>query len=359
MTSSSVTRSPISGTQPSRLSVSFIPRSEPSGQRRGNGVAEAAPGTERMVHGRGLVAAVDHTVPALVVAALAAVVLPLRGLDQLLERRRVTLLEEVAGPLPAEHVVGRVPPRRALVVALAHEELEEQRRLVELPAALRARQDPREQLVSALPAEEVLLVGSLRVTVARRDHHALDAEVHHGVEELARPERVGAVEESRVRRDPEAPPERRPDRLHRLVVDDVAADRLIVLFAEPVHMDAEREVLRGREDVRVELLPEEQRVGAEVDVLLPRDQLLHEPTDLRIHQRLPARDRHDRRAALLHRPEARSEEHTSELQSRGHLVCRLLLEKKKKKKKQKKIKIKRQKHIIKQNNSQTLTQRHH
>src|SRR2546422_5605484 len=32
-------------------------------------------------------------------------------------------------------------------------------------------------------------------------------------------------------------------------------------------------------------------------------------------------------------PEDRSEEHTSELQSRLHLVCRLLLEKKKKKKK--------------------------
>src|SRR2546422_4003540 len=32
--------------------------------------------------------------------------------------------------------------------------------------------------------------------------------------------------------------------------------------------------------------------------------------------------------------ETRSEEHTSELQSRLHLVCRLLLEKKKKKKKQ-------------------------
>src|SRR5271166_6671797 len=31
------------------------------------------------------------------------------------------------------------------------------------------------------------------------------------------------------------------------------------------------------------------------------------------------------------RPSTRSEEHTSELQSRGHLVCRLLLEKKKKK----------------------------
>src|SRR5437660_6494757 len=37
-------------------------------------------------------------------------------------------------------------------------------------------------------------------------------------------------------------------------------------------------------------------------------------------------------SALAAREEGRSEEHTSELQSRGHLVCRLLLEKKKKKK---------------------------
>src|SRR5207253_8200771 len=40
--------------------------------------------------------------------------------------------------------------------------------------------------------------------------------------------------------------------------------------------------------------------------------------------------------SFLHKPcqpeaDVRSEEHTSELQSRGHLVCRLLLEKKKKK----------------------------
>src|SRR5690554_7165069 len=38
-------------------------------------------------------------------------------------------------------------------------------------------------------------------------------------------------------------------------------------------------------------------------------------------------------------PEHRSEEHTSELQSRPHLVCRLLLEKKKKKKYKKPKKI--------------------
>src|SRR3712207_7513851 len=39
------------------------------------------------------------------------------------------------------------------------------------------------------------------------------------------------------------------------------------------------------------------------------------------------------RAALVQQREARSEEHTSELQSRQYLVCRLLLEKKKNKEK--------------------------
>src|SRR2546422_3277088 len=38
----------------------------------------------------------------------------------------------------------------------------------------------------------------------------------------------------------------------------------------------------------------------------------------------------DRRAGGARRHDERSEEHTSELQSRLHLVCRLLLEKKKK-----------------------------
>src|SRR5437588_8021431 len=42
------------------------------------------------------------------------------------------------------------------------------------------------------------------------------------------------------------------------------------------------------------------------------------------------------RSALVRGNQARSEEHTSELQSHSDLVCRLLLEKKKKKKKKKK-----------------------
>src|SRR5438105_9156723 len=47
----------------------------------------------------------------------------------------------------------------------------------------------------------------------------------------------------------------------------------------------------------------------------------------------------ERSAAVSRAESRRSEEHTSELQSRVDLVCRLLLEKKKKRKKRHKIKV--------------------
>src|SRR5690625_6908794 len=60
--------------------------------------------------------------------------------------------------------------------------------------------------------------------------------------------------------------------------------------------------------------------------LLP--QVLVEPTFTRIHQYLQE-ELTQEQDPLQQTPEPkRSEEHTSELQSRGHLVCRLLLEKK-------------------------------
>src|SRR5690349_23250414 len=64
------------------------------------------------------------------------------------------------------------------------------------------------------------------------------------------------------------------------------------------------------------------------------------------HEQVDPEEAHDERHVLLHEQERtdgeevrRSEEHTSELQSRRDLVCRLLLEKKKKKKDKKETKI--------------------
>src|SRR2546427_3886875 len=55
-----------------------------------------------------------------------------------------------------------------------------------------------------------------------------------------------------------------------------------------------------------------------------RSPLRHAPIPYECAEKCRARPRN-------HRSEARSEEHTSELQSQSNLVCRLLLEKKKKK----------------------------
>src|SRR5216684_8326855 len=68
--------------------------------------------------------------------------------------------------------------------------------------------------------------------------------------------------------------------------------------------------------------------------LFPYTTLFRSPlgaAERRVRRRAPAHDQHAGRGGA----DPRSEEHTSELQSRLHLVCRLLLEKKKKKQKHK------------------------
>src|SRR5688572_32711484 len=73
--------------------------------------------------------------------------------------------------------------------------------------------------------------------------------------------------------------------------------------------------------------------------LFPYTTLFRSAAARRVHAHDPGvregdhrEQRRDRRRDREHEP-ARSEEHTSELQSQSNLVCRLLLEKKKKKKK--------------------------
>src|SRR5687768_17757065 len=66
--------------------------------------------------------------------------------------------------------------------------------------------------------------------------------------------------------------------------------------------------------------------------LFPYTTLFRSPRRSTCRRRWPRRSRRQSRPGP-HRCRRRSEEHTSELQSRLHLVCRLLLEKKKKKKK--------------------------
>src|SRR5690625_5453422 len=73
------------------------------------------------------------------------------------------------------------------------------------------------------------------------------------------------------------------------------------------------------------------RLPGHVKRLNPVDRFLNSPVGILYAQRCPVAPHLTQGPDMLRRTlPGRSEEHTSELQSRGQLVCRLLLEKKKK-----------------------------
>ena len=95
---------------------------------------------------------------------------------------------------------------------------------------------------------------------------------------------------------------RQLDRRDRALVDAVLADRVVVHLLVAVEMDRPDEIGIGLEEI--ELLLQQQRVGAEIDEFLARDDALDDLLDLAVEQRLAAGDRHHRRAAFVDRFEA-------------------------------------------------------
>ena len=86
------------------------------------------------------------------------------------------------------------------------------------------------------------------------------------------------------------------------VVASLAANGKIVVFFLPVHVHGKCQVLAGLE--KMQLFLQQERIGAEIDVFLARDQALDDLVNLRVHQGLAAGDRNHRCAALVHRFEA-------------------------------------------------------
>src|SRR5450432_835982 len=233
----------------------------------------------------------------------APVLRPVGRLDEFFVRLHIPIGHQVTGPLPPEQRVRRDAPRRALEVDLAFKEVEEQRRVIQAPPlAVTASEGLREQFPRLGYTEEVVLVGRLLVGVRGRDHHLVDLdlvvqEVQH-VDDVLR--RVG-VEERRVRGDPKALFLQELDGLDRLFEHALFRDRFVVTFLQTVDVNREREVRRRLEVELVPTFAHEFGVGAQVDILLALDKLVDHHVDLRVHQRLTARERHHRRASFLDR----------------------------------------------------------
>src|SRR5580693_7857691 len=147
-------------------------------------VVSADQGAEALLEGAhggedrgGLVAAVGHAVVAARVLATAELV-PVRGLQEFPPGLRVAVVEQVAGLLPAFEAVQRDPPRRALEVGLALEEVQVQLRVVEAPLLAAAlREGLAEQLTRLRDPQEPVLVGRLAVRVPGRDFQPVDPEL--------------------------------------------------------------------------------------------------------------------------------------------------------------------------------------
>ena len=165
-----------------------------------------------------------------------AVTLPLRALQQFGKAVGVTVLQQVAGLLPAEDVEGRHAPGGARIIALAHQKFEEERRHVEAPGRPAIGENSAEQPPGTGATEEMALVRRLVVGIARRKHHALDAERHGFVEEGAHALGIGAVEQGGVGGDAKAAVNSFLNSRHRQLVTAFLANRKIVVFALAVHV---------------------------------------------------------------------------------------------------------------------------
>src|SRR5205814_6048176 len=127
-----------------------------------------------------------------------------------LESIRVSVLQQIAWLLPAKYVVRRHPPRRTRVIALAHQEFQEQFRLIELPALLAIRKNRAEQSPRPRPSQKVLLIWRFFIRIAGRQHHPFHAQVHHLVKKCSYALWIGAIEKRRIRRDSKSALDRFP-----------------------------------------------------------------------------------------------------------------------------------------------------
>ena len=149
--------------------------------------------------------------------------------------------------------------------------------------------------------QEVLLVGRALIGVAGRDRDA-DAELFGEVEERGDVFGRMAVEHRAVDVDGEALGLGGLDRVDGLVEAAVHAHRLVVMLLDAVEMHREEQI--GRRLEQVQLLFQQQRVGAQRDEFLARDDAFDDLADLLVDQRLAARNGDHRRAALVDRVEA-------------------------------------------------------
>src|SRR5262245_42541643 len=168
-----------------------------------------------------------------------AVAIPVGLFHQRLECRRISLVhQQIAGPLPAEHIPCRVAPWRAAVTLVAGKEIQEQARVIEPPATLFAQsKNISEKLFARGSLNENVLLGRMLVTKTGRNGHALHADGHDLIEKGSNLFRGLALKQSAVNSDPEASSNRLLNCLYGFIKHAVAAHGSVMAKAIAVQMN--------------------------------------------------------------------------------------------------------------------------
>src|ERR1051326_4157524 len=197
---------------------------------------------DRIPDGSGFIAAVNHAIGAFGVVA-GSVGIPVRLLQELAKGFRITLAEQVARTLPAEHGPGRIAPGRAMVLLVAGQEVEKQSGLAERPsfAAAAATEDVAEQLFGLLAVQEMFLIRRPLVGVARRNGDGVDSEAPRLVEERSHLRGNHVVETRAIDVDAEAASLGGANRGDGAIVDAGLAHRPVVHLLVAVEMDRPHE----------------------------------------------------------------------------------------------------------------------
>ena len=258
---------------------------------------EAGDRTKGVINRTGFVSAVNHAIPALFVPAFLPVIFPGSIFDKLLEGRDVAILEEVTGFLPTEDIVGGISPRGAVVIHVPLEELEKIRGEIEFPGLLPIPEDLLKEFFCPVATEKMLLIGGFLVTVAGREHHALDFEFHHFIKKLPDAVGIGAFEKGGVGGDTESPCDRLLDSFQGDFVGSVTADGGVMFRFETVHVNAEGEVFGRFEEIDFSL--EKKGVRAEINVFFACDEAFDDLVDFRMDQWFATGDRDHGGSALI------------------------------------------------------------
>jgi hypothetical protein len=126
-----------------------------------------------------------HAVGAFWVVAR-AITIPVRFFKQSFKRRRVALVyEQIAGPLPTQHVTCRVTPGCTTVALVAGEKIQKQARVVKPPLVLPAKpENISEKLFARLALHKNVLAGRMFIAKPRGNSHPFDSKSHDIVKKL-------------------------------------------------------------------------------------------------------------------------------------------------------------------------------